>query len=111
VYALTPQGNSWNESSLFDFSFGGTLDGTSPIAGVIFDKAGNLYGTTKSGGKSGTGVVFELSPTGQGGAWTETLLYQFTGGKDGGYPSARLVFDKVGGLYGTTQFGDYKAAW
>jgi uncharacterized repeat protein (TIGR03803 family) len=106
VYALTPTGVSWNETVVYSFSFDGRLDGSSPIAGVISDKKGNLYGTTLAGGANGFGVVFELSPPrALGGTWSETVLHQFTGGKDGGVPAAALVFDRMGRLYGTTQYG------
>jgi uncharacterized repeat protein (TIGR03803 family) len=59
-------------------SFTGGADGGNPYAGVIRDPAGNLYGTTYSGGASGQGVVFKLDTTG-----TETVLHSFTGGADG----------------------------
>jgi uncharacterized repeat protein (TIGR03803 family) len=62
--------------------------------------AGNLYGTTISGGASGTGVVFKLSPAG-----TETVLYDFTGGADGAFPQGGLIRDAAGNLYGTTRSG------
>ena len=73
----------WLENVLYSFSGGG--DGANPsTGGLIFDKAGNLYGTTAFGGAFGNGVVFELSPSGNG--WTQTVLYNFTGGADGGSP-------------------------
>jgi uncharacterized repeat protein (TIGR03803 family) len=67
------------------------------------DSKGNLYGTTHSGGASSgsDGVVFELSP-GSGGAWTESVLYNFTGGEDQGFPEAPVWMDGKGNLYGTT---------
>jgi uncharacterized repeat protein (TIGR03803 family) len=75
-----------------------------PVAGLIADSAGNLYGTTLRGGVgclgAGCGVVFELSPDG-----TETVLYSFTDGSDGGLPAACLIFDAGGALYGTTLGG------
>jgi uncharacterized repeat protein (TIGR03803 family) len=75
---------------------GGSGDGGWPLAGVIFDVSGNLYGTTEIGGKGG-GTVFEITAAGQ-----ETLLYSFDG-EDGQYnPSAGLIFDGQGNLYGTT---------
>jgi uncharacterized repeat protein (TIGR03803 family) len=70
---------------------------------VIFDKSGNLYGTTQWGGASNVGTVFELSPAGA--SWTATILYSFTGGADGGHPAAGLVMDPAGNLYGTGQTG------
>jgi uncharacterized repeat protein (TIGR03803 family) len=74
-------------------------DGAFPVAGLIADGAGNLYGTTQSGGASNAGVVFKLS----GG--TETVLYSFTGGSDGANPVAGLIADSAGSLYGTTLLG------
>jgi uncharacterized repeat protein (TIGR03803 family) len=82
------------------YSFTGGADGGSPNAGVIRDSAGNLYGTTPIGGASGYGVVFKLDTTG-----TETALYSFTGGADGGYPAAGVIQASAGNLYGTTQAG------
>jgi uncharacterized repeat protein (TIGR03803 family) len=83
-------------------------DGIQPAGPVIFDKAGNLYGTTASGGKNNCGAVFELVPPATpGGAWTETLLYSFTCGLDGQQPSSGLVFDSRGSLYGETLYGGY----
>jgi len=87
-------------------SFNGGSDGASPSAPLIFDAEGNLYGTTAYGGSttycdgSGCGTVFKLSPSG-----TETVLYSFTGGADGGIPIAGLIFDGQGNLYGTTEGG------
>jgi uncharacterized repeat protein (TIGR03803 family) len=84
------------------YSFTGGADGSEPFAGLVRDAAGNLYGTTASGGTSpfGNGVVFKLDTTGK-----ETVLYTFTGGADGGEPFAALVKDAAGNLYGTTIAG------
>jgi uncharacterized repeat protein (TIGR03803 family) len=91
----------WVKTVLHRFT--GGADGVNPISGdVVFDPAGNLYGTTASGGTSGAGVVFELSPS-QGG-WTETIIHSFSGQTDGGYPSAGVIFDRAGSLYGATGF-------
>jgi len=92
--------HSYTEKVLF--SFNGT-DGASPIGALIMDSSGNLYGTT-SGGGTGPGTVFELSPpTTTGGSWTENVLYDFLGGTgDGANPQAALVMDSSGNLYGTT---------
>src|ERR1022692_3387487 len=87
------------------YSFTGGADGGNPGAGVIHDSAGNLYGTTTSGGTAGQGVVFKLSTAGQ-----ETVLYSFTGGADGGYPSAGGIRDSAGNLYGTASYGG-TAGW
>jgi uncharacterized repeat protein (TIGR03803 family) len=78
-------------------------DGTSPIAGVIRDAAGNLYGTTPQGGAFSSGTVFKLDTSGN-----ETVLYNFMGGRggtDGSYPDGALIRDAAGNLYGTTQLG------
>src|ERR1022692_4443146 len=82
------------------YAFTGGADGGYSYAGVIPDSAGNLYGTTTSGGTAGQGVVFKLSTGGQ-----ETVLYSFTGGADGGYPYAGVIRDSAGNLYGTTVYG------
>jgi len=112
VFKLTPKSDgSWTESVLHTFcSFTSCRDGGYPTAGLIFDQAGNLYGTTENGGKAGScdgpgcGVVFRLTPTTRG-LWKERVLHYFTGGKDGAYPAASLIFDAAGGLYGTTSRG------
>ena len=81
------------------YSFDGNV-GLQLWGGVILDKAGNLYGTAMFGGTFGAGIVYELSPNGSN--WTETTLYAFTGGADGGAPEAGLVMDTAGNLYGST---------
>jgi uncharacterized repeat protein (TIGR03803 family) len=81
-------------------TFHGAEDGQYPPAGVIFDAAGNLYGTTRDGGRSGSGTVFKLTP-GTNHKWTETLLHSFNIA-DGSFPYAGLTFDGAGNLYGTT---------
>jgi uncharacterized repeat protein (TIGR03803 family) len=105
IFELSPTPLGWTESVLHDFS---GLDGAFPSGGLILDATGNLYGTTKVGGGSGCGgagcgVVFELSPTSSG--WTETVLYTFTGGTDGGEPYGGLTSDGRGRLYGTASIG------
>jgi len=89
---------SWKEKTLHEFRF---FDGANPEGGLVFDKAGNLYGTTETGGKFSQGTVFKLAPT-AGGKWKETVLYSFRGGDDGKWPFSTPVFDKAGNLYGTT---------
>ncbi len=103
VYEISPTpAGGWIETVLHAFAANGT-DGYSPGSGLTLDAAGNLYGTTIFGGTHVYGTVFELSPT-QSGSWTETILYNFTGGNDGGLPQyGSLVFDAKGNLYGTTQ--------
>lgn len=110
VYQLqtpTQQGASWVFNTLFSFD---SYDGSGPAAGVVFDKAGNLYGTTGGGGTAQScdgfypcGVVFELSQT--SGQWAENVLYNFQGGTDGQYPNSTPVLDPWGNLYGTTAYG------
>jgi uncharacterized repeat protein (TIGR03803 family) len=96
---------AWTETVLYSFK-GGTADGDSPIGpAVIFDGAGNLYGTTPLGGAHGWGTVFELV-AGSNGTWTEKILHSFTGGNDGATPfNSQLILDGTGHLYGTTQGG------
>jgi uncharacterized repeat protein (TIGR03803 family) len=102
VFRLSPQpGGNWSEAVLYSFQAGS--DGAAPVASLIFDAAGNLYGTTISGGAKNEGTVFQLSP--QGGTWAETVLYSFEGGSDGAYVTSPVIFDAAGNLYGTTVFG------
>jgi len=108
VFQLTPSNGGWTETVLY--SFAGAGDGAYPQSGLLLDQAGNIYGTASSGGigscnayVGGCGVVFELTPT--NGGWTETVLYSFTGGADGGVPDGGLAFGPAGVLYGTTEAG------
>jgi len=95
AFKLDPSGK---ETMLHTFT--GGSDGALPYAGLVRDTTGNLYGTTYAGGASGWGVVFKLDPSG-----TETVLYSFTGGADGGSPYGDLIIDATGNLYGTTSVG------
>lgn len=101
VYELTPSDGSWSETVLWSFSGGN--DGGKPMGGVIFDTAGNLYGTTEAGGSSGYGSVFRLAPSGSG--WTEKVIYSFRNGTDGANPVGGVIFDSSGSLYCTTTGG------
>ena len=86
------------------YSFTGS-DGAGPIAGLIADKDGALYGTTLNGGTAGYGTVFKLTPPAKGQtAWTPTVLHSFTN-SDGSSPNAGLIADNSGALYGTTAGG------
>ncbi len=103
VFELSPTSiGFWKETVLHAFT--GSSDGSVPTAGLAFDTVGNLYGTTKQGGKNGWGVVFKLSPNSSG-TWKETLLHTFTDGADGAFPSAGVILDAAGNLYGTTEVG------
>jgi uncharacterized repeat protein (TIGR03803 family) len=109
VFKLDPTGNETNDANetnetnetvLHSFA-GPPADGGVPFAGLIRDAAGNLYGTTFSGGASGQGVVFKLDTDGE-----ETILHSFAGSPtDGAKPRAGLVRDTAGNLYGTTFSG------
>lgn len=117
VFELSPpasQGDPWTETVLYSFQ-GGASDGAQPVAGLVFDSGGSLYGTTSLGGidgfdcNSGCGTAFELSPSATpGGVWTENVLYIFQSFRDGGVPMGPLVFDHVGNLYGTTYGGGFE---
>jgi len=104
VFELTPRaGGGWTEKVLYSFNDSGK-DGIWPRASLIFDTSGNLYGTNFSGGVDGNGAVFELTRKPHG-SWTEKILHGFTNGKDGNSPTASLIFDESGNLYGTTYYG------
>jgi uncharacterized repeat protein (TIGR03803 family) len=105
VFECSPaEGGGWTATVLHSFNDIPT-DGTEPYASLILDGSGNLYGTTLFGGAYGRGVVFELVRAGDG-TWTETVLHSFNkNGGDGHDPSAGLIFDAAGNLYGTTISG------
>ncbi len=95
-----PQAQAQGFTVLHTFTNSPDGDGANPSAGLVRARAGNLfYGTTSQGGTSGFGTVFKVTGT------TETVLYSFTGGADGGNPFAGLVMDAAGNLYGTTKRG------
>src|SRR5271157_2874864 len=101
AYEMSPSGGGWTQNPMY--AFGGTPDGANPYGGLVFDNAGNLYGMTTQGGSAGFGTVFELSPS--GGGWTEKVIYNFQGGSDGDYPTAGLLIDQSGNLYGSSSDG------
>jgi hypothetical protein len=111
VFELSPpavKGGKWTETVLYRFK--GGRDGIAPNPGLVFDRAGNLYGTTFDGGncRYSCGVIFQLAPPlTPGGSWTETVLHAFGGADhpDGGAPTGSLVLDNAGNLYGTTELG------
>jgi uncharacterized repeat protein (TIGR03803 family) len=110
VFKLTPHGSSFILTTLHAFD---GPDGSTPTSGVVRDSNGLLYGATYSGGAHNSGAVFKLIPParaggGASGAWTESVLYSFTGGNDGALPDmlgGGLSFDSAGNLYGTTLLG------
>jgi hypothetical protein len=125
VFELVPPGKKdtgWREKTLYSFASTGN-DGAFPLAGLLLDKTGAIYGTTSqntpaifpmcyvtSSGRGYTdcGVVFKLTPPARGKTqWTEEVIYRFSGAAraDGGKPAAELLMDKTGRLYGTTSIG------
>jgi uncharacterized repeat protein (TIGR03803 family) len=114
VFRLSPPAGghgAWQETVLYTFT--GGADGNGPLAGLVRDSAGNLFGTTEAGGVAtgecfgGCGVVFEISPpSGGSGAWTETVLHSFGAvAGDGTFPAGELAIDAMGNLFGTTPSG------
>lgn len=103
VFSLTPPispGGVWTESVLHSFT-AGAGDGAKAEAPLVLGGGGVLYGITDFGGSAGLGTVFTLTPPiSPGGAWTETLLHSFAGGRDGRFPNA-VVIGRGGRLYGT----------
>jgi uncharacterized repeat protein (TIGR03803 family) len=100
VFELIPTAlGPWTEKVLYNFNLSG--DGANPMVGVIFDGAGNLYGTTGTGGVSDGGTAYKLSPQSDG-SWTETTLLSFSHGSE---PDGSLTLDKSGNLYGATIYG------
>jgi uncharacterized repeat protein (TIGR03803 family) len=95
VFKIAPNGT---ETVLYSFT--DQIKGAEPSAGLIEDRAGNLFGTTLNGGSGNRGTVFELTPDG-----TETVLYSFSGGADGANPVTKLIEDRRGDFYGTTPGG------
>ena len=109
LYGTTANGGAFGSGTVFEIdpngvetllhSFaGGSTDGAGPKARLTLDANGNLYGTTFAGGTGGYGTVFKLDPTN-----VETVLYNFTGGADGGNPLGGVTLDATGALYGTTE--------
>ena len=115
VYELTPTGSGRQRTVLH--TFGGSPDGEQPDAGLVMDKAGNLYGTTEYGGDSskldcgggGCGTVFTLQRSGNG--WVYTVIHTFEY-SDGASPRSELIIDQQGNLYGTAfTGGDNNCPW
>jgi len=115
LYGTTNVGGAYSRGTVFELTSSGTekvlwslgngTDGANPVAGVILDKTGNLYGTTEYGGAYGNGTVFEVTSSG-----TEKVLWSFGNGTDGANPVGGVTLDLAGNLYGTTvnggAFGD-----
>jgi uncharacterized repeat protein (TIGR03803 family) len=106
AFSLTPPaspGGAWTHNLLHNFD--GGSDGANPNA-LLLGAGDVLYGTTSTGGTYSCGTIYSLTPPAPAGsAWTETVLYSFTCGSDGNYPTAGLVLGPGGALYGTTQAG------
>jgi uncharacterized repeat protein (TIGR03803 family) len=109
-YGTTAGGGPVNQGVIFKvdtaghetllYTFTGGADGGDPNAGLVQDSSGNFYGTAVAGGAAGTGVVFKLDASGH-----YSVVYNFTGGADGGYPYSNLLMDAAGNMYGTTYGG------
>jgi hypothetical protein len=112
--AVNASAASWKEKVLYSFQ-GGLTDGSTPAGGVVFDKAGNLYGATTGGGPdtcapigNECGLVFQLAPpVKQGDPWTGTIIFQFKGkgANDASAPSGGVILDSAGNVYGVTAYG------
>ena len=106
IYELTPSQSGWIANILYEFD---DVSGAYPAGPLVFDRAGNLYGTASYGGNmagicqgSGCGTVFELKRVSSG--WRFVVLYTFSGDDDGAHPNS-IIFDESGNLYGTTFSG------
>ncbi len=104
VFVLTLKAGVWAQHILHNFN-SQDRGGDDPYSNLIFDRAGNLYGTTMYGGAHPVGTVFELKRPPHGVVWTEKVLYSFAGGSDGSQPFAGVISDAAGNLYGTTWIG------
>jgi uncharacterized repeat protein (TIGR03803 family) len=102
VFELAFSGGVWSETVLYNF--GDLPDAAGPGSAVVFDRAGNLYGTSPDGGQFAAGTVYRLSFA--NGHWSETILHDFTGGDDGALGSLGALFlDRSGNFYGVTELG------
>lgn len=113
-YGVTVGGGSDNNGTVFELNSAGQETvllsflfdgpgGSTPLAGLVRDSAGMLYGTTHYGGSGGYGVVYKLNPT----TGQETVLYSFFGVADGSYPNGPLVLDQAANVYGSTEGGGF----
>ena len=113
LYGTTSVGGASNAGTVFKvtgkgqetvlYSFTGGTDGANPVAALVMDAAGRLYGTTSAGGSKGNGTVFRLARGKTG--WKEEVLYRFGSGTDGTIPVAGVTLDATGNLYGTASAG------
>jgi uncharacterized repeat protein (TIGR03803 family) len=102
VFELTHTKTGWTKTTIYNFA--GGSDAADPLMGLAMDSAGNLFGASVAGGTSGAGAVFELKHSKS--AWTESVIYNFTGGSDGAYPEfGQLAITKTGVIYGTAAGG------
>jgi uncharacterized repeat protein (TIGR03803 family) len=106
VFRLSPaQGGGWTEAVIHNFNTTNLIgDGSFPETGLTFDSQGNLFGTTYAGGTRGSGLVFKLTPNGDG-TWSKSTVHYFGGGTDGANPNSELLRDAQGNFYGTTYAG------
>jgi uncharacterized repeat protein (TIGR03803 family) len=112
IYELTPSQSGWTANILYSFD---NITGSRPSGPLLLDNSGSLFGTTSGGGNmggickgSGCGTVFELHRL--NGGWQIEVLYTFSGGLDGAHPSAGLVLDGSGNLFGTTPYAGGSSA-
>ena len=118
VYGMTPTGGAYGLGTIYKIhqlqgetwalrvihAFTGGADGATGSAGRMILRKGHLYGAATSGGTYGSGVVFELTPSGVG-EWDFRTIYSFKGQPDGSFPYGALLFDSLGNIYGTTYYG------
>jgi uncharacterized repeat protein (TIGR03803 family) len=118
LYGTTYKGGDYNAGTVYMLSlgktgtwtskilhaFGSGQDGAYSFGGIVFDAAGNIYGTTLYGGQFGAGTVFELVAQARKGSYKEKVLWSFNS-TDGYAPSGSLILDSAGDLYGTTDGG------
>jgi uncharacterized repeat protein (TIGR03803 family) len=101
VFELTRSGGQWSLNVLHSFT--GQNDGGNPWSGLVFDNAGNLYGSTTGGGDNGGGTAFQMTPSRD--AWTLTTIYSFSPNTQGYGSFCNLLLDSSGNLWGTTRYG------
>src|SRR5437867_1656132 len=118
VYGMAPTGGAYGLGTIYKIhqeqngtwnlrvihAFTGGADGATGSAGRMILRHGHLYSAATAGGRYGSGVGFELTPT-QGGEWDFRTIYLFRGQPDGSFPYGALAFDASGNIYGTTYYG------